>query len=48
MDVQKNKEVNKYLVNCAKNSQAKGFDFFQLRGPKDAGMNLGSFLSGAE
>lgn len=48
MDLQKDKEVNKYLVHCAKNSRAKGFDFFQLRGPQDAGMNLGTFLSRAQ
>lgn len=38
-------EVNEYLVHCAKNSRAKGFDFLQIWGPQNAGMNLGTFLS---
>lgn len=42
------KGVDKYLVHCAKNSRAKGFDFFQLWRPQDAGMNLGTFLSGTQ
>ena len=50
MDVQKTniKKVNEYLVHYAKYSRAKGFDFFQLWGPKDASMNLGTFLSGTQ
>lgn len=48
MDVQEDKEVNEYLVHCAKNSRAQGFDFPQLWGPQDAGMNLGTFLPGSQ
>ena len=43
--VQEDKEFNQYFVHCAKNSRAKGLDFFQLWGPQDASMNLGAFFS---
>lgn len=33
-----------YLVYSAKNTRAEGFNFLQLRGPQDTGVNFCTFL----
>lgn len=42
------RKVHEYLVNRTKNSRAQGFDFPQLRGLQNAGVNFGTFLPRAQ